>query len=358
MKNWKVLLASLVTLFFGVLVIVFLFAYPFSRKIQLLKYGESLTHDSSVLCFTMSEDGNWIATGCRDSVVSLWEVSSKKKITDFKNHSDCIFEIAFSSDRSLLASASVIYGKDKSGWVGAQLRVLEVKSGKLVLSDDSFSSEITAMAFHPKMQFLVAAGGPEVEEENPFPKTKIHFYDLPKKKRDTLGEHQFSIISLSFNPSGNLLASGSREGEVRVWNARSGKQVKQIDNQNPSFLEFVGFTPDRLSLVTGHSDGEVAFWDLETFECKKEFRPHPFEVTCVAFSADGKWLLTGGTFKMEAPVYQGGEIKIWDWATGELLSTFEDFTGPIGQIAIDPDGTQIAYTIRHGDSVNFLKIQK
>ena len=97
-------------------------------------------------------------------------------------------------------------------------------------------------------------------------------------------------MSVAFSPDGKRLASASRDGTVKVWDAATGQEIRTLKGHT-GFVTSVAFSPDgkRLASAGSRSDGEgVGRRD-------RAGNPHPqgayrLASTSVAFSPDGKRL--------------------------------------------------------------------
>jgi len=69
--------------------------------------------------------------------------------------------------------------------------------------------------------------------------------------------------------------------------------------------------PDGSWLASGGRDGTVRLWDVATGQVRVSLSGHAGQVTAVAVAPDGSWLATGG---------EDGTVRIWDTATGQALA--------------------------------------
>ena len=114
----------------------------------------------------------------------------------------------------------------------------------------------------------------------------------------------------SLNPAGTLLAAGSAEGPVRLWDVATGQEVARLEGHDKDSLD-VAFHPDGSLLATTGVDGTVRLWDVATHAPVAVLRGHTDNVWRVAFSADGKLLASGSNDKT---------IRLWDAQTHEQLA--------------------------------------
>ena len=96
----------------------------------------------------------------------------------------------------------------------------------------------------------------------------------------------------------------------------------------------VAFSPDGKYIVSGSSDKTIRMWDAQTGKLVSDpFEGHTDQVTSVAFSPDGKYIVSGSSDKT---------IRMWDAQTGKLVSDpFEGHTDLVASAAFSPDGKYI-----------------
>ncbi|MEO6863790.1 MAG: hypothetical protein ABI180_19975 [Microcoleus sp.] len=72
---------------------------------------------------------------------------------------------------------------------------------------------------------------------------------------NTLSGHSDAVVSVAISPDRSIVASGSRDGTVKLWNLQTGVCLRSLFGCNP-----VAFSPDGQTLVTGGDGGEVLVW--------------------------------------------------------------------------------------------------
>ncbi|REK19028.1 MAG: hypothetical protein DWQ37_02375 [Planctomycetota bacterium] len=126
------------------------------------------------------------------------------------------------------------------------------------------------------------------------------------------------VNGVAFSPNGRVLATGTGDGIIRLWDPHRGGLLAEIRGHTDCVNE-LAFSPDGQILATGSCDNSIKLWDAHTHKLLSTL-PGQAKVThTLAFSADGKRLASGG---ME-PV-----VRVWDVATGGLLRTYDtnDYT--------------------------------
>lgn len=177
-----------------------------------------------------------------------------------------------------------------------------------------------------------------------------------------LGSHNRAVDDVAFSPDGRFIASAGREGNLKIWDGHSGELQSTWTLDRP---DSVCFAPDGSTLVVvsriqtevdGKLDivgSKVVLWDVGTQTMRRELEtlhwnelhPAPDERGArfygARFSPDGCLVATGNS-RVYGHSTIGGEVKIWDAATGQLqrvLSTDEYMVQPV---AFSPDGKLLA----------------
>lgn len=134
----------------------------------------------------------------------------------------------------------------------------------------------------------------------------IRLWDVGTQKEvGVLEGHTDAVNSVSFSPDGRLLASGDPFGaSIRIWNVETRAEVAVL----MSFVSSVSFSPDRKLLASegGWGDKTVRLWDVEPQKEVVRYTHGVNEVSSVAFSPDGKWLASGS---------QDGTVLLWEMNT-------------------------------------------
>ena len=107
--------------------------------------------------------------------------------------------------------------------------------------------------------------------------------------------HRRAVLSVDFAPAGSpgMLASGSADRTVRLWDTRTGKLIRTIVGHAGDVWS-VDFSPKADRLVTASQDFTARIWTVDTgSECQR-FRQHNEPVFCARFSPDGRSVASGG----------------------------------------------------------------
>ncbi|XP_046392675.1 WD repeat-containing protein 3 [Ischnura elegans] len=160
------------------------------------------------------------------------------------------------------------------------LRLLEKA---LVLNGEK--SEVTRLCPSPVKKFLAAG----------YADGAIQVFDLtdPENPVSYIG-HKSAITCLSYDWSGQRLASGSKDTDIIVWDVVSECGLHRLNGHRGVVTQVLFHGPDHPSLLISSSkDTFVKFWDLETQHCFKTLIGHRTEVWDISILKDGKYLVTG-----------------------------------------------------------------
>ena len=139
-----------------------------------------------------------------------------------------------------------------------------------------------------------------------------------------------------------LVATGDRKGSV--WNLQSRPFLAQRFAYPHRILALAVSPDDKVFASGGETDRTIALRGLPTGTVQKELIGHEAFVTNLAFSPDGRTLLSGDL---------AGTIKVWSVPTGRFLFDLCHQIRKIERIEFSPSGRYLAYSAYHGPLVYF-----
>ena len=170
--------------------------------------------------------------------------------------------------------------------------------------------------------------------------------------------HSAQVLSLAFTSDSKLLASGSVDKTIVLWDPATGNQLRSLKGHTGT-VNSIAFSVDDKQLASGSADNSIKIWDVATGREKQTMTGHTLYVSSIAFSPDGKMLASGSGDQT---------VKLWDSASGRELRTL--VVGPTQRVgmpvavAFSRDGKTLAtgaqeaklWDVRSGSEVRTLKV--
>ncbi len=245
---------------------------------------------------------------------------------------------------------------------------------------DGFENEVAdnGLLFTPDGQTLISCGGDEM----------IHLWDIPGRRlRKSLRGHDGFVSGVCLIPGTPLLASGSWDDSVIIWNIETGRKVKTFHLDTGSAIS-VAASPDgrTLAMVGGEWDcwedpNRIWRWDVRTWKLMDPLGAFDTQVGIVRYTADGKLILTGDAHRWVIAwdaesgeqrfslshtgwvmglaahggllaVAAGRRVKLWDVPAGARSTherhVIDGFKGTVISVAFSTDGKLLAVGDKSG----------
>lgn len=142
---------------------------------------------------------------------------------------------------------------------------------------------------------------------------KLNTSDFSYQAEDALMSHDSAVLALSFNLGMELLASGAAKGDVKIWRLATGSCVRKFPTAHSGGITSLEFTRDGTQILTASFDGSAKIHGLKSGRTLKEFRGHSSFVTGAVFvAANG-----GGDQVMTCSA--DGTVRLWDAKSCDCL---------------------------------------
>ena len=289
--------------------------------------GESIKfvgHEEKPTAVAFGFGGTRVLSAAEDRSVRYWETKTGKDLHVFKGFAENVTDVVFwgvDAGHYFMLTAS------RDGFV----RLHDLKSKRQVYRFEAKQARpITGLAIAPDDRNLVSIDQNGFHDWELKPPFKEQRYGKPD------GSAEFTVGS--FAPDGASLGIGDANGLIHVYRRDSTKEIALVETPDPAsaitglawvdddrFVACrrdgsiffcsqkqarllrkisipggcafdVAVSPSGFKMITGHENPNFALvlWDVSTGRPIKRFQGHQGGVTCVAFSPDGKWILSGG----------------------------------------------------------------
>jgi WD40 repeat protein/serine/threonine protein kinase len=262
-------------------------------------------------------DGRQVAAG-GGGVVNVWDWETGQLVHTFPGHSPQPIAVAFSRDGRHLATGS--------GREGPRIWDATTGAGPL-RTFPGYRNPISALAFSPDGGGLAVAC---------FDRTVKVWDTTTGDPRFPALLHTGNTLCVAYSPDGLRLASSGEDKTVRLWDAQTGREVLGLRGHS-GMCVCVAFSPDGWRLASASADRTIRIWDATPLQGDEgqallTFTQHSDEIRSVVCSRDGRIASAG----------LGGDVKVWDIATGHSSVEFNGRTGAVFDLAWHPDGRRLA----------------
>ncbi|XP_034301423.2 periodic tryptophan protein 2 homolog [Magallana gigas] len=256
-------------------------------------------HFNNISCLSYSPDGQFIATGGEDGKVKLWNTSSGFCFVTFNEHLGGVTGVTFTQNGQVVLSSSL----------DGTVRAFDLNRYRNFRTFTSPRPAQFSCITVDNSGDIVCAGGMDTFE--------IFVWSMQTGRLiEVLAGHEGPVSSLSFSSNKALLASGSWDKTVKLWDVFESKGAKETIVLSSDVLA-VRFRPDGNELAVSTLDSQISFWDPanvvqthsiegrhdlgysrkegDKITAKKSAAGKAFMTVC--YSADGKCLLAAGQSK-------------------------------------------------------------
>lgn len=280
----------------------------------------SLKRKQPVDCAAFSGDGRYIATGENgyskdfksENMIIIWDARTGEKRKELENQAS-ISHVAFSADGKYVAAAS-----------GNRAKIWKWESEECLITLTGHINSINRITFDETGGLIATASRDHT--------AKI-WYARDGRELMSLRGHRGDVTGVAFEPKANTVMTSSLDGTVKEWSTRLSLEFPS-PVQHESMINEIAFSPDGTRLVTAGEKDQAVVSNVRG-GLRGEERLSGFEkaVFTAAFSPDGKLIATA---------HEDKKVRVWHAASGELLRELDAHQNEVLTVAFDRNGKQVA----------------
>ena len=290
-----------------------------------------------------SEDSSQLITAGGDGAIRFWDVETGKLVRVLMAHDGEVRALAWSSDRKTLASGS----SDKT------IRLWDPIAGKVTKVLKGSTASISHVAWSPDSLRMASSGHGA---------TSVQIWSLRSGKIAGSLKATDHVRTIAWGSESGVLATGADDGNVSLWNVRTGKpyghypldQYKSKSKRGGVRAHSVGamaWSPvDPKMLAVSFSSTSIKLWKSRTRIFTKTMKPvakgrytRIGRPGCIEWSPNGRTVVVGDS---------GGKVRFWNAATGSKKHEVGEHSESVSNIAWSPDGKFVATA--SGDATSCL----
>ncbi|MEM6380657.1 MAG: WD40 repeat domain-containing protein, partial [Bacteroidota bacterium] len=286
----------------------------------------------------IDEDEKMMLSGDKTGKVVLWNLEKRTPVIAFDELKNSVRALAISNNKRYIAAAS--------NW--GELMIWDLSTQK-VIHQVNLGVWTEKLSFFEEDRFLLAAAGGTFKTVDLTTGKIVNF----------VAGHSLQINDFCFSPDGKIVASGSNDKSIKMWQTSEfiPKASKRFDapeqkNTNQTHTLIAKFI-DNNRLAIGTYNSSVAEYrnslkvlDLRLGKWTDRFEGAMGNISAINISSDGRLLAVGVNYMDFNPEtiesINANEVKVWNVdAKDTMLHIFSDHQGKIYDLAFTPDGKHI-----------------
>ncbi|PMB51174.1 hypothetical protein CEN39_16580 [Fischerella thermalis CCMEE 5201] len=299
---------------------------------------------ATAMCAAFSPDGKTLATTHTDGYLLLWDVASTHLVMSYQGHSGIVWGVAFSPDGCRLATA----GED------CTIKLWDVTTGQCLRTIQGHTGGVRTVVFTPDGKTLIscsidstiriwdinAGECSKILQGHTSGVWSVAFVPMSPTEINKQFNHQNNPKSQIPNPkflAGGIIASGSDDHTVKLWDFTTGQYIKTLEGHT-DWIRCVTFSSLGVNncsplLASSSLDQTIRLWDINEGTCVGVLKGHTNGVFAISFIGDGKILASSSIERT---------VRLWDVSTQQCVRILQGHTNAVYVNAVNPQGTLLA----------------
>ena len=277
-------------------------------------HTDSIREDTNPITPVAFMDNGTLISGGIDDTLRAWNVSTGTQRWE-KSVGNRVYAVALPSHNPHF----IAYG----GWDNHDIRMRYSDDGDWRGEVSGHTNNVYSLAFKPN-SYLLASGSAD---------DTIRIWDVGDNTNlrhvRTLRGHTDRVNSVAWSPDGRTLASGSDDGTVRLWNPDNGINFAVLRGHTER-VHSVAWSPDGRTLASGSSDRTIRLWDSDTHGTRRVLRG--VKSYSLAFHPNGQTLASKNSYG----------FRLWNPNTGALKTKFSIQSSFSKSLTFSPNGQILA----------------
>jgi WD40 repeat protein len=314
-----------------------------------------VVHPGDIASLAFSSDGSRLVTGGSDKLARVWNSRTGRRLLELDGHAGRVLDVAFSPLGTEVATAST----------DGTARIWDAETGELVAPLFGHTDAVRTVEFAPDGLSVVTSSDDGTART----------WALNGRRLATFAGHSARLGDAVFSRDGTLVATVAEDGTVRLWDTGIRPDLAEADTDPPTdpateasngdvtasadgskvtltrangetheldghrlAVTSVAFSPNGRRLVTAGRDSDVILWDVRTGAPLRRLRGHFNAVSDARFSPDGRWIVTAGP----------RSVGLWRASDGRLIRLLVGPEGPFRAAAFRDDSRTIVAQTEDG----------
>lgn len=287
---------------------------------------QTIAQPTQVNGLSWSPDGQKFASVDTTHKLTVWDVSTGLSTMTLQNpnadltRSSYYAQVAWSPDGTKIVSSDNDMIQIWDATTGQLLRVIKY------VDSTPHSSNAYGLALSPSGNYVASAS----RDQNVIVRNSGNGETI-----DRFLAHDDSVYSITWKPDESQFATASKEGTIKIWTPKTitePAKLERVLSGHTYTVRSLAWNPNGSSLASASWDGTVKLWNLETGFETVSLNDHSDFVNAVAWNKDGSKLASASSDKT---------IKLWN-SDGTPIATLSGHTDSVLAVAWSPDGTKIA----------------